>query len=388
MTSRPDGPSPDVIVLGGGICGVSAATHLAERGRRVLLLERAGIAAGASGRNSGVVQHPFDPVLIELHLKTLALYRAVAAAVDGVFALPERPVGLLSVSHDPAVARAEAEAVAAAHPGVAATYLDPAAARSLEPALAHDVAACRLDIGFPVGPATATHAYAAYARQAGVRIEEGVPADPDVQDGRVVGVRTADGRRIPAADVVVAAGPWSPALVDPSGSWRPIVPLWGVVVTIGLAEPPRHVLEEAVSDIPLDDLGLDATTASFSLVTAEGASSLGSTFLDAEPDAATLVPGLVARGATYVPAIGRASVGAVRACARPLSRDGRPLVGAVPGRDGLWIVAGHGPWGISTGPASGALLADVLTGTVAAPPAALDPGRYGAVAEPMRMTSD
>jgi glycine/D-amino acid oxidase-like deaminating enzyme len=70
--------APDVIVIGGGIVGVSSAAHLAAAGRRVVLVERSDIAAGACGRNSGVVQHPFDPVLVELHLETLALYRALA----------------------------------------------------------------------------------------------------------------------------------------------------------------------------------------------------------------------------------------------------------------------------------------------------------------------
>lgn len=74
--------------------------------------------------------------------------------------------------------------------------------------------------------------------------------------------------------------------------------------------------------------------------------------------------------------IAGARPGAVRACARPLSQDGRPLVGRVPWTDGLWIAAGHGPWGISTGPASGRLVAELVSGAVAAPPPALDPGRF------------
>ena len=63
-------------------------------------------------------------------------------------------------------------------------------------------------------------------------------------------------------------------------------------------------------------------------------------------------------------------------------RQGRPQVnlseslGRVPGIDGLWVAAGHGPWGISTGPASGRLLADLMDGRVAAPPSALDPARF------------
>jgi glycine/D-amino acid oxidase-like deaminating enzyme len=47
-----------------------------------------------------------------------------------------------------------------------------------------------------------------------------------------------------------------------------------------------------------------------------------------------------------------------------VSRDGRPLIGPAPWCDGLWIVSGHGPWGISTGPGSARLLVDRL----------LDPG--------------
>ena len=63
--------SPDVVVIGGGIIGTSVAAFLAEAGRRVVLVERAEIGAGASGRNSGVVQHPFDPALVALHLETV-----------------------------------------------------------------------------------------------------------------------------------------------------------------------------------------------------------------------------------------------------------------------------------------------------------------------------
>src|SRR5688572_23885687 len=80
--------APDVIVIGGGIVGVSSAAHLAAVGRSVMLLERSEIAAGASGRNSGVVQHPLDPVLIGLHLETLALYRALAEIDRAGFTLP------------------------------------------------------------------------------------------------------------------------------------------------------------------------------------------------------------------------------------------------------------------------------------------------------------
>ena len=165
-----------------------------------------------------------------------------------------------------------------------------------------------------------------------------------------------------------------------------------MVVTVDIADPPRHVLEEAEIDIEPADGSVETRQddgppqhpgepgPAFSLVTADGASSLGSTFLDDEPSADEWIPALVAHGARFVPAVATARLGAVRSCARPLSRDGRPLIGRVPWVDGLWVAAGHGPWGISTGPASGRLLADLVTGVRASPPDALDPARFGEAA--------
>jgi len=366
----------DVVVIGGGLAGVSSAADLAAAGWRVVLLERATVAAAASGRNSGVVQHPFDPVLVDLHLETLAIYRRLKATSAGTFRLPSEPAGLLIVTHDPDVARRLAASLAVSHPGLEPRFLDPVAARREEPTLAPGVAACRLAIGYPVAPAAATRAVADRARALGADIREGDDARLLVAGDRVRGVRLGDGTTIQADSVVVAAGPWTPAIVDPGGAWRPIRPLWGVVVSMVLDQPPRHVLEEAEIEIEPSSEEAASGDRAFSLVTAAGVSSLGSTFLDEEPDAPALVGDIVERGATFVPAVAGASRGAVRACARPLSLDGRPLIGRIPWVEGLWVVAGHGPWGISTGPASGRLVADLITGVVSAPPAALDPARF------------
>ncbi len=373
--------APDVIVIGGGIVGVSCAAMLAETGRRVVLLERTEIAAGASGRNSGVVQHPFDPVLVDLHLETLSQYRELARSdrPGEALELPAEPAGLLQVTHDADTARRLAQELAASYPGLSPMFLAPDEARAMEPSLARGVAACRVAIGYPVAPAAATRAWAARAMRLGGEIRVGVGARPWLASGRAAGVELASGERLPAGLVVVAAGPWTPEVIDPDGTWRPIVPSWGVVVAVRLAEPPRQVLEEAEIKIEPAGVAADAGESedvAFSLVTAAGASSLGSTFLDDEPDARAIVASIVARGTTFVPGIASATIGAHRVCARPLSVDGRPLVGRVPGIKGLWVAAGHGPWGISTGPASGRLLADLVDGRVAAPPPALDPARF------------
>src|SRR4029078_9588637 len=116
-----------VVMSAGVITGRSETAHRAEAGRRVLLVEQTEIAAGASGRNSGVVQHPFDPVLVRLHLETIELYRGLDD-----FAMPAEPVGLLSITDDIDGVRRLTDEIAAMHPALAPRYVSPDEMVSLE----------------------------------------------------------------------------------------------------------------------------------------------------------------------------------------------------------------------------------------------------------------
>ncbi len=328
--------SPDVVVIGGGIAGCAAGAFLAEGGARVRLYEREAIGAGASGRNSGILQHPMDPVLAPLYEASLREYEQLGHG----FAFPPEPAGAMVVSRDPEALAADYEAAAARFPGLAAEWLEGAALDAAEPALARGVYAYRLATGRPIPPAAATRAWAARARAAGAEVVTGEEA-------------TVKGEQ----PVVVAAGPWSAAAL---GVPLPVRAVWGVVAQVRLPEPPRHPLEEAGVEALTAPGG--APTELFSIVTAGGISAVGSTFTPEEPDAAAVAPGLLRRGARYVPALEHARIEQVRACARPLSDDGRPLLGPVPGRDGVHLLTGHGAWGISLGPASARLVADALLG--------------------------
>ena len=190
--------SADVIVVGGGIVGCALAAFLAEGGAQVVLYEREAIAAGASGRNSGVVQHPLDPALTDLYEESLEHYRTLGHG----FELPAEPAGLLLV-----------ERSAARSPSPGATYLEGPALREAEPSLADGLVAYRLETGRPVPPAAAAHAFAARAREAGARIEIGTA---QLRDGGVI----VDGEPRPAGAVAIAAGPWSAELVAAAGLRR------------------------------------------------------------------------------------------------------------------------------------------------------------------------
>lgn len=329
----------EVAVIGGGIAGCSVAALLAEAGAAVTLYERDDIAAGASGRNSGVIQHPMDPVLVPLHETSLKLYDEL----DG-FDLPAEPSGLLVVGTDAATLAADCDATAATFPELAPEFLEGAALQAAEPALAADVCAYRLHTGRPVPPAAATRAWADRARAAGARVVIGESV-------------TAEQARRAADVVVVAAGPWTAAALG-APTWRAVTPLWGVVAQVRLSDPPRHTVEEAGVETLTSPGG--GPPSLFSIVTAGETSGVGSTFVREEPDAAAIAPLLVERGARYVPALEDAKIEGVRACARPLSSDGRPRLGAID--DGVYLLTGHGPWGISLGPGSAQIVAEMVLG--------------------------
>jgi D-hydroxyproline dehydrogenase subunit beta len=368
-------PMADVVVIGGGIIGCAAAAIMADRGAGVVLVEASEIGAGASGRNLGAIQHPFDPLLAELHSESLTRYRALAAVSGAAFAIGDEPAGLLLINRDPVAAAAQARRMRDAFPELAPRLVDPDELPRLEPTLAHGPAAVRLATGFPIPPATATRAWADLAVDRGVIVVVGSPARPIARDGRAVGVRLDNGAEIEADAVLVAAGPWTPALVDPTGAWRPIRPTWGVTLQLRLdGAAPRHILEEDELDALNRAEAATARAAAssdvedppslFSMASAGGITTLGSTFLADEPDPARIGSLLLRRAAPFVPAVVEAELVGRRLCARPQSIDGRPFIGPFPGVGGLFVCAGHGPWGISTGPASSALVARaVLDGT-------------------------
>lgn len=379
----------DVVVIGGGIVGTAAAAFLAEAGARVTLVEREGLASGASGANSGVVQHPFDPVLAVLYRETVALYRGLSAAGLG-FRLDSEPAGLLYLSADEAAVNHVDRSLGAAFPELDREVVTGRALERLEPALAPGLWACRVGIGFPVHPGASTYAYATLAERLGARLRLGRSAALDLRGDDVVGV-VVDGQPLACDAVLVAAGPWSPELIDPTGGWVPIRHRWGVVVEAEMAAGPRHVLEEAeigaaigtdaagtpTAEAPRQD-DPDEELVDFSLVPLAGVASVGSTFLAREPDPAAWVERILIRSTAFVPGVADAPIRGTRACARPQSLDGRPLIGRVPGRRGLFVCAGHGPWGISTGPASARLVVDEILGREPSIPADLDPARFGA----------
>jgi glycine/D-amino acid oxidase-like deaminating enzyme len=370
-----------VVVVGGGITGTATAAFLARAGAQVTLADGAGLASGASGANSGIVYHPFEPVLNALYHQTIALYRELA--LEGVgFTLGAEPAGLLLMADDGDLVRVVAGRIRERFPALDVEAVEGPALEALEPAVASGMAACRVGIAYPVAPGSATYAYATLAERAGTVVRAGRSAVLERIAGDVAAVRV-DGTLLEADAVVVAAGPWTPEVLDPTGRWMPIVRRWGVVVEAFLEAAPRHVVESAEEELDIGAVeGVPADWSEpeepgFSLVPTPGLASVGATFLGAEPSPDAWVEPILVNASTFVPAVADAPIRGTRCCARPQSVDGRPLVGRVPGWSNVFMCSGHGSWGISTGPASARLVADLVLGRSPVIDPALDPARFG-----------
>ncbi|HKE97318.1 MAG TPA: FAD-dependent oxidoreductase [Actinomycetes bacterium] len=407
------GAGVDVVVVGGGVVGCACALELAERGARTLLLERAGLAAGASGRNQGLLLPSPDPRIAPLFRESLARHEWLAG---GPVPFGLRPVAQLLLAGEPAtlpLLRAHADGIAQG--GFQVDTLGPGELVRAEPSLAPDLAGgARCEHARALDPAAVTLAWAQAARRAGaeVRTHDAVrgllhhppgapaaarPATPATSPGRVAGV-VAESGPVAADAVVVAAGPWARSVALAAGVDLPVGGARGwLLQTAPLPRRVGHALEEAtwpgsegvgtrmrpptVAELargPAGDGGRQGDAFTLQQGPA-GHATVGASLhvsLREDPELAETVHGLARRALRFVPGLADAGVVASWSGVRPVTPDGWPMVGPVPGADGLWVAAGHGPEGVMLAPPTARMLAaHLLRGEPEPDAAPFDPAR-------------
>jgi D-amino-acid dehydrogenase len=356
-----------VVVVGAGIVGATTAWQLARRGVDVVLVDSAE-PGRATSAGAGIVQ-PWRPAaagpwaaysdLAGATYPQLAADLAADSGRDPSWA----GVGGLTVSRDVAALQVAAEELAAARTARGWTGLGdvevllPGRAAERFPVLDRSFAAVWSEgTGRVDGRVFRDAAVAAVERAGATRLTG--RAELVTGDGRVRGVRVGEDR-VDADVVVLAAGAWTTALCAPLGAALPLGPVrgqivhlqvpaegtahWPTVMTLGaehghhylLAFPGGRVVVGATRE---PDAGFDDR------VTAAGQRQV----LDA---ALTLAPGLA--GATVLE---------TRVGFRPVTPDGLPLLGAVPGWDGLVVATGLGANGLTYGPLTGVLAAGLALG--------------------------
>ncbi|TPI67148.1 FAD-binding oxidoreductase [Mesorhizobium sp. B3-1-3] len=208
----------DVVVIGGGIVGVSTAYFLAESGQRVVLCEKGIIAGEQSSRNWGWCRSMGrDPREIPLMVESLSIWRTLNQRLNDETGF--RQTGTLYICPDEqAYAKREAWLPHARENGIASVMLRGSKVNEVLTGAAENWAGALYTPSDGVAePSHATPAIARAARRLGATIlQRCAVRGLDMQAGRVAGVVTERGR-IRASRVVLAGGAWSSLFVSASG---------------------------------------------------------------------------------------------------------------------------------------------------------------------------
>lgn len=414
---------PRVAVVGAGVVGLACAWELRRRGADVVVLERAGVGEGVSRGNTGWVSPSFTyplpaPGMVREGLRQLltrgeafvlrpSLDPAFArwlwsfrrscssdrfdAGIRALLALNRRTLELFDAYRDAGVAfemHSAGLVVAARTPGGLDLYrrtfqrlrelgyeggsideLDAAALAALEPAFdpTRVVVGLHARVDRFVRPEQLTAGLAERLQADGVEIRTGCELRTLARRDGAWALETSRGP-VTAQQVVVAAGLPTAPLLRRLGVRVPLLGARGYSVTIaGRGTPPRHALYLAEAKLGLSPFDGGVRVA--------GVFELGARKEDLSPAVGTR---LLAAARPYLGGWQPDADGPVEAWAglRPATPDGLPLIGALPGLDGIYLATGHGMLGVTLAPATADLLAPLVLERRAAPELApFDPAR-------------
>ena len=362
----------DVVVIGAGVMGCGVAYWLSKEGYRVTVVEKESIASGASGVAAAILSEasPADG-LAELSSFSIKLHREFGRTLQeesGVdFGYRENPAVHLPFTPDEANAlRADAEA--RAQHGQPARWAERSALREVEPQASGEALGGLVLQQAQVLAYSFTLALAQAAERRGAEMRHGEAIGLESTGGRVTGVRLGNGQTLPAGCVVVAAGPWSQNASAWLGVDIPVYPVRGQILELRAPEP--H-LRGAISG-----------DGHYVVHKANGLTLAGAT---EEHDSGFVVQTTV-EGAREVmlaaiklaPILERAELVNHVAGLRPGTRDGLPLIGPVPGWQGVYVVAGHFRRGMELSAGSTRIIAGLIAGRASPIPIdRFDPGRFG-----------
>jgi sarcosine oxidase subunit beta len=349
----------DVVVVGGGVNGVSIAYALAARGvARVVLCEQAALANGASGRSSALVRmHYTNEWDARLAFASFPVFKHWPEIMGGPAVFTH--TGFVNVVA-PAYADALRKNVRMLRGiGVNTTAMTPGELHDLQPFANVDdlgAAAWEPDSGY-ADPAGTVEGFRRRASELGAQILQWTPVRKILRsESRVIGVETSAGR-IDAGAVVVAAGAWAPRLCREIGIELPARPKGLDTVQVerppALAEP--HV-------IFIDNVLGTYFRPESRIRTIVGVPCQD---WDVDPDAPmVLAPGAAAIGAQMlthrIPAMEGATLARGYRAVDCYSRDRHAILGGVDGIDGLYLATAFSGSGFKIAPAVGVCMAELI----------------------------
>lgn len=358
--------SYDVVVIGGGIMGASAAWHLARKGAgRVLLLERTTLAAGATGKTGALLRQHYsnEPEALLAH-HSLQTFKHWADVVGGDCG--HVPHGLvvtvdMGPGNEANEARMRRNIELQNRIGIDSRIVTPAELKELQPFAYVDdltIAAYEPSTGY-VDSIAACRSMVAAAVRAGVEVREWTPAlEIESAGDSVTGVRTPDGT-IEAGEVVCVAGPWSTSLLATAGIETPVSALR---VQIAIVHRPFDLDEPPF-------VYLDTAAGMFTRPWGPGRSLIGvgggDQHDEVNPDAYDERNDLdyaqlaIATASKRIPAMGKAVYLHGHAGLYDMTPDAHPIIGRTPVK-GLSVAVGFSGAGFKKAPAVGQCLAELI----------------------------
>ena len=348
-----------VVVIGGGVLGVSTATQLVRTGAQVTLLTEAELASGASGRslswlNTAGLRSPEYHALRQLGIDR---YRTLAARADvaeflrfdgGLTWAPEGESFAHILEHERAIGYdaqwLSADDIAEWVPGV-----DPAA-------IATEGAIFNPGEGWVDLPSLIAYLAAEFTSRGGTLITNAGHVEVVVEDGRAVGAVTPDGRRFDADAVLLATGPGVPAQVAEhgvtieDGSPEALL-VWTKPVQTGLTAV-LNTPNVAVRPTPTGALALDSAWSEEALIVGDDGSVT-------VPDG--IVDRLLEEASRVLAGHPTLELDGFGIGGKPIPGDGEPVLGELEQIDGYFVAFTHS--GATLGLIAGELLArEILTG--------------------------
>ena len=362
--SDPLPSSAEVAIIGAGLIGVCAAYFLNQAGvNDICVIDRGGAFGEASGANAGGLwfaqQSPELGPIVALARASSVLYDGLASQFDFDF----QRCGMVELLYDEKqIVEAEAKLATVTNAGFRAEKVTGKHARSLEPglgftpqgALYYPDEAC-------LHPARLGAELIRHLKGKGVRFCLGNEVGELTPK-----VRMARGS-LEAKTTVIASGAWTPQVTGALGWEPPIKPMRGTLLAVApLPETLHHTVMAAryyywqlssghiAGGGSIDDVGFEQGV---------------------EPATTKLIRDEMEQ---LVPAV----VGQPTACAwsgfRPYCEDMKPVIGPVPGQEGMFVAAGHFKKGVMLAPVTGKILADLITqGQTDLPIGPLSPARFG-----------
>ncbi len=398
-------PEAEILVIGGGIAGVTTAFHLARHGRNVTLLERGEIASEASGQNMGGLGGAgwgnMPGLQSYLTMGSLEIFKELQ--IDMGYDMEFRLSGSLTGIHTEEQHELIQDRVLSLRSnGYDSELLTPREAHAIEPEVNREL------LGYvytprrgQADPVKSTQAFAHAAQNAGASINTGQNVIAiRVQGDGGYSVQT-DSAEYRCQILVLATGSWCGPVGQMLGLKIPIMPIRGQMWSTE-SQPPRifHDISSSESSFAWSrDNGADDSTPPY--LTHKGDRRLvrhlygrqrkngeiifggdrQDVGFNTNPDAVGIEINR-RHAAEVVPLVADLPIARTWAGLMPFSLDGSPIIGKIPLRDNLYIVSGLASSGFGRGPMAGKLAADYIhTGHMPRVLAESDPARCVTEAE-------